>query len=38
MLADDGTAVDANDITTWECLADDAKSLAIKVGLVVGRT
>ena len=38
MLADDGTTVDANDITTWECLADDAKCLAVKVGLVVGRT
>lgn len=38
MLADDGTTVDANDIATWECLANDAKCLAVKVGLVVGRT
>jgi len=38
MLFDERTAVDAHDFPVWEGLADDAKSLGVEVGLVVGGT
>jgi hypothetical protein len=37
VLADDGAAVDADNLVVGECLADDTQGLGVEVGLSIGR-